>query len=74
MRTTVTIAPDVYAEIERLRREDGLGPSEALNQLARRGLSQKQNPKPPSLPRPQNLGVRIDISNIGSVLEMLDEE
>lgn len=44
MRTTVTIAPDVYAEIERLRREDGLGPSEALNQLARRGLSQKQNP------------------------------
>ena len=38
MRTTITIADDVAEEMRRLRRTQGLGPSEALNLLARRGM------------------------------------
>ena len=38
MRTTVVIDSDVAGEIARLRRE-GLGLSEALNLLARRGMT-----------------------------------
>jgi metal-responsive CopG/Arc/MetJ family transcriptional regulator len=41
MRTTVTLADDVAAAVERLRKERGLGLSEALNELARAGLSQR---------------------------------
>ncbi len=73
MRTTITVADDVAAEMERLRREDGMGPSEALNALARRGMA-----------RPvadvhyhhhsASIGLRIDVSNIGSVLDLLDED
>lgn len=39
MRTTVTLADDVTAAVERLRREQGVGVSEAINDLVRRGLA-----------------------------------
>src|SRR4051794_32418857 len=39
MRTTVTLADDVAAAVDRLRREEGLGLSEAVNKLARAGLT-----------------------------------
>ena len=38
MRTTVTLAQDVAAAVERLRRERGVGISEVVNDLVRRGL------------------------------------
>lgn len=38
MRTTLTLDQDVVAEVERMRREDGIGLSEAVNTLIRRGL------------------------------------
>jgi len=73
MRTTLTLDDDVAAEVERLRREEGLGLSEAVNKLARLGMVHKPEPSPymtPSWP----LGLKVDITCIGEVLSMLDEE
>src|SRR3954447_3348982 len=39
MRTTVTLANDVAAAVERLRRERSIGVSEAVNELVRNGLA-----------------------------------
>ena len=73
MRTTVTIADDVYAEMERLRREEGLGPSEALNLLARRGMTAPRTDYV-YVHRSYPLGAKVDLTNIGEVLDMLDQE
>ena len=74
MRTTVTIDGDVAAEIQQLRRQ-GMGLSEALNFLARRGMAN-------SLPsserryrhRTTNLGLKVEVTNIGDVLDLLDDD
>ncbi len=73
MRTTITVADDVAAEMERLRREEGLGPSEALNTLARRGLSLRDAEPRPYVHRSADLGLRIDVSDVGAVLDLLDQ-
>lgn len=74
MRTTITVAPDVAAELDRLRREEGLGPSDALNALARRGMAARTEPPKPYLHRSSDLGLKVDVHDIGGVLELLDEE
>lgn len=74
MRTTITVADDVSAEMDRLRRDEGLGPSEALNTLARRGMAAAHARPGPYEHRSANLGLRIDISDIGAVLDLLDQE
>lgn len=38
MRTTFTLDDDVVSEVERLRREEGIGISEAVNRLIRLGM------------------------------------
>lgn len=73
MRTTITIADDVYAELERLRREDGLGPSEALNRLARQGMARTTS-RVDYVHSSSSIGLRVDVTNIGDVLELLDEQ
>lgn len=73
MRTTITVADDVYAEMERLRREEGLGPSEALNALARRGMSRGTG-KVDYVHASAPIGLRVDVANIGDVLDLLDEQ
>ena len=73
MRTTITVADDVYAEMERLRREEGLGPSEALNTLARRGMSRGTG-KAEYVHSSAPIGLRVDVANIGDVLDLLDEQ
>ncbi len=72
MRTTIALDPDVEAGIERLRREQGLGLSEAVNVLVRRGVVPTKSPQPYTI-SPRSLGARIDVTNIGEVLGMLDE-
>ncbi len=73
MRTTFTLDDDVAAEVERLRREEGVGISEAVNRLIRAGLA-----RPPRRPgyrhRVVPLGLRVDVTDIASVLEILDED
>ena len=72
MRTTIALDPDIEAEVERLRREEGLGLSEAVNVLARRGLVRTKQAHPYAMaPRP--MGANIDVDNIGEVLGLLDE-
>lgn len=72
MRTTVSLSPDVQAEVDRMRREEGRGTSEAVNLLARRGLTAKGEAAP-FVQRTAALHAKIDVSDIGSVLELLDE-
>ena len=71
MRTTVTLDPDVEAAIDRLRRERGLGLSEALNRLARAGLTVRTS-YPRFRQRRAKLGLRIDVTNVAEAIEQLD--
>lgn len=72
MRTTVNLTPDLEAEVARLRREEGLGTSDAIVSLARRGLQQRSE-RAPFRQRTAALGARIDVSNIAEVLDLLDD-
>lgn len=71
MRTTISLDDDVVAEVERLRREEGLGPSEAVNQLVRQGLVRR-----PVVAAYEHLtaeiGLTVDVTDIGQVLDLLD--
>ncbi|CAJ1502755.1 CopG family transcriptional regulator [[Mycobacterium] kokjensenii] len=73
MRTTVVLDSDVVAEIERLRRT-GLGISEALNLLARRGIAaQADAPRSRYRHRAAPVGLKVDVTNVAEVLDLLDD-
>jgi hypothetical protein len=72
MRTTFTLADDVAAAIDRVRREEGVGPSEAVNRLIRRALATPA-PSAPYVHRSADLGLRVDVTDIGEVLDLLDD-
>ncbi len=74
MRTTITISDDVAAEMKRLQREQGIGPSEALNALARKGMAAGNVPVKPYRHRSASVGLRVDVTDIGAVLDLLDDE
>lgn len=73
MRTTITLSDDVAAEVDRLRRESGMGPSEAVNSLARRGMVAHDRAETPYEHRSTRLGLKVDVRNIGEVLDLLDQ-
>jgi hypothetical protein len=73
MRLTVTLDPDVRAAVDELRRDQGLGVSEALNLLARRGLARRSGTEPVGEIAGLELGPNIDITCTARVLESLDE-
>jgi len=71
MRTTIELDEDAARGVEQLRRERGLGVSQAVNELIRRGLV----PHPEAEPfhqRTSRLGLRIDVSNVAVALEDLE--
>lgn len=72
MRTTVTLDDDVVAAVERLRRQRGLGLSEAINELARSG-AQPVRERATFRQTTRPMGMRIDVTNIGEVLDTLDQ-
>lgn len=73
MRTTVVIDSDVASEIARLRRK-GMGLSEALNLLARRGMAGEPSSKTVKYKhRTSPIGLKVDVTNIAEVLDLLDE-
>ena len=72
MRTTIALDPDIEAEVERLRRREGLGLSEAVNVLARRGMIPNSREEAYEF-NPRPLRALLDLTNIGDVLDMLDE-
>lgn len=71
MRTTVNLDEDVAAAVRRLRDERGMGVSEAVNRLARVGLTVKPA-RSRFRQRSARLGLTIDVSNIAEALETLD--
>ncbi|WP_106850659.1 ribbon-helix-helix protein, CopG family [Blastococcus sp. Marseille-P5729] len=71
MRTTVNLPPDLEAEVARLRREEGMGTSEAIVALARRGLTRVSEPRP-FTQRTARLNAKVDLTNIGEVLDLLE--
>ena len=73
MRTTLSLDDDVAAAVKEVRRTQGIGLSEAVNHLVRRGMLASD---PPSSyeHRPVDLGLKIDVANIADVLELLDGE
>lgn len=71
MRTTVEFDTDTARAVEQLRRERGVGVSEAVNELIRRGLLPRPS-APPFRQRTARLGLRIDVSNVADALEALD--
>ena len=71
MRTTITIDDDVAAAVELLRREQGLGISDAVNRLARAGLTRKTD-RTPFRQRTARIGLTVDVTNVTEALENLD--
>jgi Ribbon-helix-helix protein, copG family len=71
MRTTITFSDDVAAGVEKLRRERGLGLSEAVNDLIRAGLI-AERPRQAFRQQTHDLGTSVDFANIGEALETLD--
>lgn len=71
MRTTIELDDDTAAVIERVRRERGIGVSEAVNALIRQGVLPR--PEPPRFSqRTHHLGIKIDVSNIAEALDVLE--
>ncbi len=71
VRTTVEFDEDTARAVERLRKEEGLGVSEAVNVLIRRGLLPRAKPRR-FTQRTKPLGLRVDVSNVAAALEDLD--
>ncbi len=72
MRTTLNLDADVAAEVERMRRDEGIGLSEVINRLARRAIAFRVDRhiyEPESVP----LGLSVGVSTIGDVLYLLDD-
>ena len=72
MRTTVTLDDDVVAGVEQLRRERGVGLSEALNEIARAGLVRAPSSRPVRL-ETRSMRLRMDVSNVAEALEAAEE-
>jgi hypothetical protein len=72
MRTTLTLADDVAAAVERVRRERSVGLSEAVNDLVRAGLLHQRQPSTPFEQKTHDLGAGIDYSNVADAIETLD--
>lgn len=71
MRTTVEFEPDTARAIEELRRAEGLGLSEAVNELVRRGLMPRRTATRFEQ-RTASMGMRIDVSNVAEALDVLE--
>jgi Ribbon-helix-helix protein, copG family len=71
MRTTITLADDVAAAVEKLRRERGVGISEAVNDLVRSGLNANDSARP-FRQMAHDLGSGVDVSNVAEAIETLD--
>jgi Arc/MetJ family transcription regulator len=71
MRTTVDLDDDTGAAVAGLRREQGIGLSEAVNTLIRRGLKHVDDAVP-FQQQTRALGLAIDVSNVADAIEVLE--
>jgi hypothetical protein len=71
MRTTVDLDADAERAVTALREGTGLGLSQAVNELIRRGLLSA--PAAEAFhQRTKDLGLKIDVSNTAEALEILE--
>lgn len=74
MRTTIRIDDDVAAAAEQLRRERDIGFADAINELARAGLSRSSaGTRQRFRQRTAALGLKVDVSSVADALDLLDE-
>lgn len=72
MRTTITLAADVAAAVERLRRSRGSGISEVVNELLRKGLAGGQ-PQQSFEQRTSDMGLpRLPLDDVSGLLDVLE--
>ena len=72
MRTTINLDPDVAAAVDRLRRTEKLGLSEALNRLARAGLAQPGR-RTRFRQRTADMGdFLVDVTNVQEALDVAE--
>jgi hypothetical protein len=71
MRTTIQFDEDVSAAIEQFRRDRGLGASQAVNELIRRGLL-SPGERRRFVQRTRRLGLHIDVSNVAEAVDLLE--
>jgi len=78
MRTTLTIEPDVAAEIERLRRKRDARLKDVINEALRRGLEDmrgQSKKRKPFRMRAFNMGTPlVDIDNIAEAIAAAEGE
>ena len=72
MRTTLTLQEDVAAAVDRLRRSEGIGVSEAVNRLVREGLAKPQVTASYEHDS-YDMRQKLDVTNVGDVIGLLDE-
>lgn len=71
MRTTITLDADVWAAIEKLRRERSLGLSAAVNELIRTGLRARPARKR-FRQESRPMGPLIDVTDVAEAIEILE--
>ena len=71
MRTTIELDDDTAAAVQQLRVGEHRGLSDAVNELIRRGMMQRQHEEP-FVPRTAALGLKIDVSNVADALDYLE--
>lgn len=75
MRTTVRLDPEVAAAAQQLRNERHIGLGEAVNELARAGLTRENRSANTTRfhQRTVSVGLKLDVVNIAEALDVLDE-
>jgi metal-responsive CopG/Arc/MetJ family transcriptional regulator len=71
MRTTITLADDVAAAVDRVRHQRHLGLSEAVNELIRSGLVHEPS-RERFAQKTHDLGAGIEYTNVAEAIETLD--
>ena len=72
-RTTITLDDDVARAVEEARRTQGVGVSEAVNALVRRGLAHTETQPPPFLQTVCSMGrPRPPLDDIAEMLAILE--
>lgn len=72
MRTTITLAKDVAAAVEQARARRGVGISEVVNDLLRRGLAQEQTPVAFTQQASDMGAPRLDLDDVAGLLDALE--
>jgi hypothetical protein len=71
MRTTIDLDEDVAAAVAHIRRERRVGVSQAVNELARAGLTAKRGRRR-FRQRTARLTIRVDVTNVADTLDILE--